>query len=103
MTHFGSERYRSAHEVDFGVAHVVEEHQCGDGHGALFGDFAGIVETELHDGEAVEVDEFAEVDGSALTAEAGQTVDALVAIAAVAFGGRVVQHIDTIGELGIES
>ena len=89
--------------MHFRVAHVVEEHQSRDGHGALFGDFAGIVETELHDGEAVEVDEFAEVDGSALTAEAGQTVDTLVAIAAVTFGGRVVQHEDAIGELGIES
>lgn len=49
--------------VDSWIAHVVEQHHGGDGHGSFFCDFPRLVESHFDYCESIELDEFAELHG----------------------------------------
>ena len=76
--------------MDLRRSHVIQKHQRNNRLWAIFCDFACLLERDFLGGHAAQVDKLGEPKRTRLVAEAGQAVNAVVAVAAVPIRGRVI-------------
>lgn len=92
-----------ANKVDFGIVYLVQQHQRDDGHRAILSYFSRFVKAALYGCHPAQVYPLGEAECCAFCAEAGQSVDPVMAIAAEFAAAGVAQQVDIRREFRVKT